>query len=36
MNHTTRGESGDDQGNDVASNMHHFVLDTMHYYNIKQ
>lgn len=27
MNRTTMGESGDEPGNDVASNMHHFVLD---------
>jgi hypothetical protein len=27
MNRTTMRESGDEQGNDVASNMHHFVLD---------
>jgi len=27
MNRTTMGESGDEQGNDVASNINDFVLD---------
>ena len=31
MNRTTMGESGDEPGNYVASNMHHIVLDMRYF-----